>query len=316
MRNRRYAIIGTGAVGGFYGGRLARAGRDVHFLLHGDFDHVRRHGLRVESVEGDFTLPNVQAYARAADLPPSDVVVLALKTTQNHLLPELLPPAIAREGVVLVLQNGFGVEEEAAAVVGPDRVMGCLCFLCSNKVGPGHIQHLDYGFVTLAEFSADGRPRGVTDRMRAVAADFEAAGIEVKLAEDLLLARWRKLVWNVPFNALSVVLDAGVDEVMADAHARRLAEELMGEVVAAAGKCGRSIADDFVQHMLELTERMKPYRTSMKIDCDLRRPMEIEAIFGNPLRAARRAGADCPRMETLYRQLKFIDARNRAAATS
>jgi 2-dehydropantoate 2-reductase len=310
VRARRYAIIGTGGVGGFYGGRLARGGCDVHFLVHSDFDHVRRHGLRVDSPDGDFVLPRVQAYADAAGLPPCDVVVLALKTTQNHLLPLLLPPALAPEGVVLVLQNGFGIEEEVAGLVGPDRAMGGLCFLCSSKVGPGHIQHLDYGFVTLAEFSGDGRPRGVTGRMRAIASDLGAAGIEVRLAEDLLRARWEKLVWNIPFSGLSVVLDATSDELMADLRTRHLVEALMREVAAAAGACGRTIGDEFIQHMLDLTLKMKPYRTSMKIDCGRKRPMEVEAIFGNALRAARNAGAGCPRIEMLYELLKFMDARN------
>jgi len=314
MGSRRYAIIGTGAVGGFYGAKLARAGLEVHFLLRSDYEHVRACGLRVDSPDGDFVLPEVRAYRRAEDLPPADVVVVALKTTHNHLLGELLPPALAPEGVVLVLQNGLGAEEQVADVVGPERVMGGLCFLCSNKVGPGHIRHLDYGFVTLGEFSADGKPRGLTQRMEAVAADFRAAGIEVNLAEDLLLARWRKLVWNVPFNGLSVTLDARIDEIMACRHSRALAEALMGEVAAGAAAVGRKIGPEFIAHMLELTEKMKPYRTSMKIDFDRGRAMEVEAIFGQPLRVARRGGVDCPRIEALYRQLKFLDARSRERA--
>jgi 2-dehydropantoate 2-reductase len=311
---RRYAIIGTGAVGGFYGARLARAGLDVHFLLHNDFDHVREHGLTVDSCDGDFVLPHVQAYGRAADLPPADVVVVALKTTQNARLADLLPGPARGGGVVLTLQNGYGVEEAAARVVGPDRVMAGLCFLCSNKVGPGHIRHLDYGFVTLADYAADGRPRGITDRMRAVAADLRAAGIEVEFAEDLVLARWRKLIWNVPFSGLSVVLDSTSDRLMADPHTRRLAEDLMREVAAGARAFGRTIGEDFIRHMMDLTDRMTPYRTSMQIDCDRKRPMEVEAIFGNPLRAAAEAGADLPRLAALYALLKFIDARNLAAA--
>jgi len=311
VRKRRYAIIGTGAVGGFYGVRFVRAGLDVHFLLHSDFEHVRRNGLLVESPEGDFTLPEVQVYRDARDLPETDVVVLALKTTQNHLLPELLPVPAGDSAVVLVLQNGLGVEDEVAEIVGDDRVMGGLCFLCSNKVGPGHIQHLDYGFVTLGDFASDGRAKGITERMRAVGSDFEAAGIEIKLAEDLLEARWKKLVWNIPFNGLSVVLDAMIDKIVGDPQTRARAEDLMREVTDGAGACGKPIGEDFIQHMLELTDKMTPYRTSMKIDCDSRRPMEVEAIFARPLRAAQEAGMELPRIETLYRQLKYIDAHNR-----
>ena len=311
MPPTRYAIIGTGAVGGFYGGRLARAGFDVHFLLHSDFDHVREHGLIVESVDGDFALPRVNAYADARDLPPADVVVVALKTTQNHLLGELLPTPAGGEGTVLVLQNGLGVEQQAAEIVGPERVMGGLCFLCSNREGPGHIRHLDYGFVTLGDFSADGRAIGVSERMRAVAGDLNSAGIRTEFAEDLVLARWRKLVWNIPFNGLSVVLDAMIDRIMNDGDTRSLVEDLMGEVARGARACGRDIDEDFIEYILGLTEKMTPYRTSMKIDCDSRREMEVEAIFGAPLQAAQQAGADCPLIEMLYRQLKYIDSRNR-----
>lgn len=305
-----YAIIGTGALGGFYGARLHRAGLEVHFLLHSDHEHVRRHGLKVESKEGDFHLPRVNAYGHAGDVPKCDVALVALKTTQNHLLPSLLPPVMKDNGVVLIIQNGLGMEDAVAEIVGPGRVMGGLSFLCSNKVGPGHIRHLDYGAVAFAEYSPESRPRGITDRMRAVGADFERAGIKVELIEDLILARWKKLVWNVPYNGLSVILNAMTDELMKDPATRELVVQLMHEVVAGAAAVGRTIPDSFVTKMLVDTERMPPYRTSMKIDYENRRPMEIEAIFGNPVRAARSAGRELPRVEMLYKQLQFLDERN------
>ena len=309
MADRRYAILGTGALGGFYGGRLARAGADVHFLLHSDYEHVRDHGLRVDSVDGDFHLPRVHAYARAEDMPPCDVVCVCLKTTANHLLPDLLPPVVADGGVVLVLQNGLGTEEQVAGIVGPGRVMGGLCFLCSNKIGPGHIRHLDYGYVTLADFDPAGGPCGVTDRMWAVGTDFERAGIRVRYAADLVLARWKKLIWNVPFNGLTVVLRAATDRIMADPHTRALAEELMREVAAGASAvAGRVIPEDFIRSQLADTARMKPYRPSMLLDYEAARPMEVEAICGVALRAAREAACPTPRMAVLYQLLKFLDA--------
>jgi 2-dehydropantoate 2-reductase len=303
---RSYAIIGTGALGGFYGGRLVRAGLDVHFLLHSDYDRVRQQGLIVESKDGDFTLPKVNAYREARAMPRCDVVCVCLKTTQNHLLPAVLPPLVKDTGVVLVMQNGLGVEEEVAGIVGAERVMGCLCFLCSNKVGPGHIQHLDYGYVMLGELSR----RGVSDRMKMIGDDFREAGITVHLAEDLQAARWQKLVWNIPYNGLSVVLNADTTELMSDPHTRQLIEQIMQEVVADGRACGAAVPDDIVGKMLANTEKMKPYRTSMKIDFDEHRPMEVEAIFGNPLRVAQNAGAKSPLIETLYRQLKFLDSAN------
>jgi len=308
--SRSYAILGTGALGGYYGACLQRAGLDVHFLLHSDYEHVSKYGLIIESPEGDFTLSQVNAYSNVAQMPRCDVVAIALKTTQNHLLAQLLPAVVKDDGVVLVLQNGLGIEDEVAQIVGSCRVIGGLCFLCSNKVGPGHIHHLDYKEITLGEYDPNYRPGGITQRLRQIACDFERAGIPIQLAEDLLLARWRKLVWNIPYNGLSVILDAMTDELMANKYARSLVEQLMHEVVAGAAKCDRYIPDSFIQKMLDHTAQMKPYRTSMKIDYDRQQPLEVEAIFGNPLRVAQAAGANLPQIATLYLQLKFLAAKN------
>jgi 2-dehydropantoate 2-reductase len=307
---RSYAIIGTGALGGYYGGKLQQAGLDVHFLLNSDYEYVNLNGLIVESPTGDFTLPCINAYNHTAKMPLCDVVIVALKTTHNYLLPKILPDVIKDDGVVLVLQNGLGVEQEVADIIGADRVIGGLCFLCSNKVAPGHIRHLDYGEIKLGEYAPDYQAVGITERMRQIASDFDSTGIPILLAEDLLLARWQKLVWNIPYNGLSVVLDARTDELMADPDTRVLVEQLMQEVVAGAAACSRIISDSFIQKMLDYTVNMKPYRTSMKIDYDEKRSLEVETMFGNPLRAAQKAGVDLPKIAVLYQQLKFLDARN------
>jgi 2-dehydropantoate 2-reductase len=308
---RRYAILGTGALGGFYGARLARAGKDVHFLLHSDYQHVQQHGLRVDSKDGDFTLPSVNAYGDVAQMPPCDVAVVALKATSNHLLPALVPPVLGEGGVVLFLQNGLGYEEEVARLVPGHHVIGGLCSLASVKVGPGHIHHVEYGHVRMAQYAADGRPAGVSELMRAIGQDFTDAGIRIDLSDDLVLARWMKLVWNIPISGLSVVLNADTHALMADPHSRALAEAIMGDVIAGAAACGRAMRPDFVRKMIELTQGMAPYRPSLKIDFDQKKPMEVEAIYGNPVRAAQAAGGSMPLVETLYRQLKFLDERNR-----
>lgn len=308
---RSYAVLGTGALGGYYGACLQRSGLDVHFLLRSDCDRVKTNGLVIESPDDDFTLPQVNAYNDIAKMPQCDVVVVALKTTQNHLLPKLLPPVVKADGVVLVLQNGLGIEAEVAQIVGNERVMGGLCFLCANKVGAGHILHLDYKDITLGEYTPNYLAGGISGRMRQIASDFEGAGIPIKLAEDLLLARWQKLVWNIPYNGLSVILDATTNQLMADTSACNLVEELMREVVLGAQSQDRHIAERFLTQMLDHTAKMKPYRTSMKLDYDQKRPLEVEAIFGNPLNVARLAGVDLPKIATLYQQLKFLEAKNR-----
>ncbi|MBD2088510.1 putative 2-dehydropantoate 2-reductase [Microcoleus sp. FACHB-1515] len=308
----KYAVLGTGALGGFYGARLQQAGSEVHFLLHSDYEVVRQQGLTIDSPDGNFTLSQIYAYRDAAEMPPCDVVIVALKTTQNHLLPKLLPPVVKENGVVLVLQNGLSIEPAVAEIVGAHRVMGGLCFLCANKIAPGHIHHLDYKKITLGEYRSNYQTGGISDRMQQIAQDFERAAIPIELAEDLLTARWKKLVWNIPFNGLSVVLNAETDEMMADDSTRSLATDLMREVLQGAAACGRSIDPDFIHVMLEHTLKMKPYRTSMKLDYDSGRPLEIQAIFENPLRMARSNGAELPKTAMLYQQLDFLDRRQRS----
>ncbi|MDB9536035.1 putative 2-dehydropantoate 2-reductase [Dolichospermum planctonicum CS-1226] len=311
MVKRTYAILGTGALGGFYGAKLQKSGLEVHYLLKSDYQQVRENGLIIESKDGDFTLPQVNAYNNVEKMPQCDVVIVSLKTTQNQLLRDLLPPIVKDNGTVLVLQNGLDIEAEVAEIVRNVSIIGGLCFLCSNKVAPGHIHHLDYGQIALGEYTSNYQSIGITQKMREVTADFENAGISIEPLEDLLLGRWKKLVWNIPYNGLSVILDARTDELMADIHTRQLVENLMWEVAAGAKSTGRIIPESFIQTMLDYTVKMKPYRTSMKIDFDECRPLEIEAIFGNPFRKAEAAGVTLQQIRCLYQQLKFLDLRMR-----
>lgn len=300
----KIAVIGTGAVGGYYGGLLQKSGQEVHFLLHSDFESVREQGLRIDSKTGGFVLPEVNAYNDSAAMPACDLVIVSLKTTANHLLKEILPHVIKEDGVVLVLQNGLGPDEEVASIVGPDRVIGGLCFLCANKVGPGHIHHVDYGLITLGTYRADGQPGGVTQRLEQLGELLEAAGISIRLEEDLLLARWKKLVWNIPFNGLSVVKNCLTDVLVGDLENRKLCRTLMEEVAAASAACARPIDPEFIDLMIVHTEKMEPYAPSMKLDFDQGRPMEVECIYGNPLRAARDAGVPMPETGRLASQLQ------------
>jgi 2-dehydropantoate 2-reductase len=305
---RDIAIIGTGAVGGYYGALLQQAGFEVRFLLHRDYGHVRRHGLRIESPRGNIDLPRVSAYGSPREMPRSDLVILALKTTENHLLPDILPHVCKETGQVLTLQNGLGSEEAVAACIGPENILSGLCFLCSNKVGPGRIRHLDYGLITLGDYRTDLQPAGITPRLQRLTAELSSAGITAKPVEDLQLARWKKLVWNIPFNGLTVLHDALTDALLNASQTRALCRTLMEEVAAAARACARPIEDGFLDKMMADTKKMKPYATSMKLDHDRGRPMEVEAIYGYPLRAARAAGVDMPETEKLYRQLQAIDS--------
>lgn len=304
----RYCVLGTGALGGFYGGLMAKKGLDIHFLLHSDFEHVVKHGLRVDSKLGDFHLPKINAYAKPHDMPQCDVAIIGLKSTQNHLLEDLLRPILHKDSIVLVLQNGLNVEQTARGIVGPSRVAGGCCFLCSNKVGPGHIKHLDYGRIVFGAYRGiDGSDPGPSTQMlQEVLQDMVASGIEAYLTEDLPTTKWKKLMWNIPFNGLSVLLNASTDAIMNDPDSRLLARRISEEVRQIALAAGSSIEPGYVDWVIDHTDDMVPYDSSMRLDYLNGRAIEVEAIYGNALQEAQRCGFAAPIVRTMYQQLKFM----------
>lgn len=306
-----FAVIGVGAVGGYYGGLLCRHGFEVHFLLRGDYDHVRKNGLVIDSKDGDFRLDKVNAYGRAEDMPRCDVVIVSLKTTANDQLPGILPHVVKPGGVVVALQNGFEVEKTIHRIVPDAVVIGGLCFLCSNRIGPGHIHHLDFGAVRMGQYRPDGSAAGLTPALERVAEAFRAAGVKVDVTENLALARWQKLVWNMAFNGVTVLLSAATDQLMADPSSLALVRGIMEEVVAGARACGHPLDENFIEIMIAATKNMVAYSPSMKLDFEAKRPLEIEEIYRNPIAAARGAGVAMPRSEAVACQLEFLDRRNR-----
>jgi 2-dehydropantoate 2-reductase len=299
----KYAVIGSGALGGFYGGKLAHSGKDVYFLFHSDYKHLLSNGLKVDSVNGDFHLTGINAYQSTADMPKADVVLVCLKTTNNHLLKSLLSPILHSETVIVLIQNGLGVEQDVASNFPQQPIVGGLAFICSNKIGDGHIAHLDYGKLNLGVFQGDVDP--VVEQIKS---DFTEAGVPTEVATDLMQARWQKLVWNIPYNGMTVVLNTTTDRLMSEASTRQLSYDLMLEVINGARACGVEVKESFADKMMELTDSMTPYAPSMKLDFDYKRPMEIEYIYSRPVKAAMEAGYAMKKVAMLESQLRFIQA--------
>ncbi|HVV71103.1 MAG TPA: 2-dehydropantoate 2-reductase N-terminal domain-containing protein, partial [Verrucomicrobiae bacterium] len=154
----KIAVVGCGAVGSFYGAKLARAGSQLHFLLRSDYEVVRRRGLFIRSLQGDFRV-HPKCARRPEEIGFADLVLVALKTTANDQLPKLLPPLVAPHTAVLTLQNGLGNEELLAQLIPSEQVMGGLCFVCLNRLEPGLIHHIAHGQVILGEFGRWPEPR-------------------------------------------------------------------------------------------------------------------------------------------------------------
>lgn len=292
------AVVGAGALGIYYGGRMGCAGFDVRFLARGDAGRLREEGLKIAYagvVHGH--RPEVVA-TRAEEIGEVDLVVVALKATANAELARLLPPLLGPRTAVVTLQNGLGVDEAVAAVAGPERTLGALCFVAVNRTAPGEAACSVEGYVELGEFGG-----GSTERTREVARVFETAGVRTKVNESLLAARWRKLVWNVPFNGLSVAL-GGVtsDETLRDPANEARVWALVGEVRAIARAEGVEIEEAFIRDQVERTRQMR-YKPSTMLDWLAGRPLELEPIWGEPLRRARIHGVATPELERLHAEI-------------
>ncbi|MBQ2951548.1 MAG: 2-dehydropantoate 2-reductase [Prevotella sp.] len=301
----RYAVIGTGAVGGYYGGRLANAGHDVHFLLHSDYDYIKQNGLQVDSCNGSFHLDSPNIYRSTADMPKADVVIVALKTTRNQLLKELLPPLLHSETLVLLIQNGIGPEPELQQWFPNLYIAAGLAFICSAKTEPGRVNHQCYGNINIGNYSCKN-----TEIIDCLMSDFMQSGINAALVE-YHEARWKKAVWNMPFNGMTVVMNAQTDKLLAQPDTLSLIRRQMLEVIGAAQALGvKNIDATFADKMIENTIKMVPYSPSMKLDYEYHRPMEIDFLYTNAIKAAHSVGYAMPCLEMLEAQLRFIDSHN------
>jgi 2-dehydropantoate 2-reductase len=301
-RIEKIAVVGAGAVGGYYGARLAQHGADVHFLLRSDFDAVAQNGWKVRSLDGDFNLApgQIHVYRQAEEMPKVDLVVVALKTTSNDQFAELIGPLVGEKTFILTLQNGLGNEEMLAELFGAERILGGLAFTCINRIGPGEIHHMDHGLIRLGQLA------GGTETATAIAELFNRSRIRCDVLEDLRYGRWEKLVWNVPFNGLGAALDLSSDRLIASEDGAALVGELMKEILAVAGSIGVQLPSELISLKIEQTRTMGAYKTSMQIDRQCGRAMEIEAIIGKPLKIAKERGVATPFLEFLYRILTVV----------
>jgi 2-dehydropantoate 2-reductase len=298
----RIAIVGAGALGCYYGARLARAGNDVHFLVRSGRAAIMARGIRVKTPTERFQLKKVQTHASSEDIGVCDLVIVSVKATANDALKKLLPPLVGPNTLVLTLQNGLGVEEPVAEVVGGERVLGAICFAGVMRTAPGVVDCSFPGLIMLGEF---GRPAQA--RTREVAKLFEAAGVKCQAQDNLEELRWKKLVWNVPFNGLAIAAGGiTTDVLMADEGLRTLARRLMEEVVEAAAKFGHEIPRSFMDLQFDRTAKLGKYQPSSLIDFREGRAIEIEEVWGEPMRRAKSVGVPVPRLEMLYFLIKRL----------
>jgi 2-dehydropantoate 2-reductase len=294
--------VGSGALGLYYGAKLAHSGVPVSFLARRDLVHLQQKGLKIQCTEGDFHLSHVKVYAGPQQIGPVDLVIVAIKTTANASLARLLQPLIGPETAVCTLQNGLGNEELIGSIVGRDRVLCGVCHVCVSRPTPGVALNMSGGNIRFSDLT-----EGDTPRAQSIAQLFEQAGIRCSVAPSVGSARWYKLVWNVPFNGLSIS-EGGIDtaQILASPKLHAKALTLMNEVMAASTALGFPQDPDHPKHEIARTQKMGAYQPSSLLDYLAKKPVELEPIWGEALRQGTAAGVAMPSLQKLYERLRSL----------
>ncbi|NLG75771.1 MAG: 2-dehydropantoate 2-reductase [Xanthomonadaceae bacterium] len=306
-------VIGAGAVGAFFGSALARQGARVSVVCRSDYAVVKQNGYDIRSnLLGDHRFVPQQTFQSASEAGDAfDYVVLATKVLESVDRIALLK-ATARPGATIVLlQNGVDIESEVAAALPDNELISAIAFIAVSRTAPGRVHHQSEGSLVIGRY-----PHGGSARAEELAAMFKANAIPCKVTQDVVAARWQKALWNAAFNPISImggVLDTAA--ILRTPESRRFIRDTMVEIAATAHAAGHPIDEAVIDKLIEGTRAMPPYKTSMALDFEHGREMEIEAILGNVVRTARRLGQGVPRLETIYSIAKMIEGAPRAGRT-
>ena len=338
-QQQRIAVVGAGAVGSYYGARLWESGHDVHFLLRNEnFDMATQNGLTITSVEGDIHIPSerLNAYRTSVDMaqanlhqPSSsefDWVVVSLKSSALEAIPDLILPLLSPEKTrVLVIMNGMieddllrlmrtktGQNDETQPLQCCHSWYGGMALICCNRISPAVVDHSYFGLLSAGVAST--KSKDDSSNQRAFEELFQGTKIDVFYENSLLRGRWKKMVWNLPFNGIAVAMGGvTVDQIVQDPGLRQLAYHIMDETIAAANMdlatfYGQGnftpLGDVERAAMMKLSDDMGPYKTSTMLDFVHRRSMEVQYIFRAPLDRARRLGVPVPHLETIVLQIE------------
>lgn len=302
----RVALIGAGAIGLYFGGKLQQAGCDVQFLLRRDYSKLKANGLQVYSPRGDFYLKEIQAVRDVREMHPVDLILVCLKTTGNQHYKTLISPIINKNTAILTLQNGLGNEEELAELFGAKRVLGGVAYICVNRGDCGTVHHLATGYIKIGAFLG-----GESRLCQEISEIFSRVSVPCDVVTDIKKARWEKLIWNITFNGLCALSGQTTKALMNHKGIRADIEAIMKEILTAgnAQNLSEPIQESFIESMLAITDKeIGDYRPSMMIDRMNGNALELHALFKNPLTAAAEKSVEMPRVHLLYNLLALGDS--------
>ena len=309
MERAKVLLLGAGALGVFFASKLAKAGAETAVVARSDYEAAKAHGYEVEDRGTVSRFQPGHVIRCAAECPFTPDYILITSKVLPDADPARLTAGVPLSGstVIVLIQNGIAIEEPIAALFPKQEILSCIAYLCASRPESGKVFNTGPGRLEIGSFPA-GAPSPAAQRLAQL---FIEGGAPCKLLENVQEARWRKLLWNVPFNPVSVLAGGADTGWLCDgAELEKLCRGLMDEVIAVAACEGITILPKEADDMMDYTRSLKPYNSSMLQDYLAGRPLEVEAILGNPLRIARKHGVPMPKTETCYALLKSIEKRS------
>ncbi len=308
MKNNKVLVVGAGGVGAYFGGRLAQAGMDVSVLCRSNYEQVRKNGFHLKSIAGDFSFMPGGVYRSCAEYPgTADYLIVTTKVLPDIDVVKIIKAAVKPGTMIVLIQNGIEIEPEVFAAFPDNELVSSIAYIGVFQRENGKIEHQAAGRLKMGVYKG-----GSSGKMDLLSANFNKVNVECETVEDIEFFRWVKLVWNVPYNPLSVLAGGADTKVISTTKVLEdLCAELMQEVCAVAKARGIHLPENIIQKNLEYTRKFPPYKTSMLLDFENKRPLEVDAIVGNVVRIAHEEQVAVPHLETVYALLSAVDIKNR-----
>lgn len=295
-------IVGAGAIGSFYGAILKKAGCSVSTVLRSEYDAVKANGITISSPLGDLSYRPNHLY-RGGDTPvaETDYLILCVKVLPGVDRAALVKPWMGSNTRLVLIENGLDIERELADAYPDNPVISCLAFIAASRTEPGVVEHKAYGKLVMGRY-----PKGIDDNCRELSQLFIDGGIRIDLTEQVVGERWRKCLWNTPFNPLSVIANGADTRTILDTEGGEgLIRAMIREVMDVAAAEGYPMDDKVIEQNIDGTRKMPPYKNSMALDYLNGRPIEREAVLGNVVTIAQRHGIPVPHLNTVLVTLKM-----------
>jgi 2-dehydropantoate 2-reductase len=298
----KIAVIGAGAVGGFIGGLLHRAGENVTFIARGKHLQVMKtSGLKITSKIDTFTV-YAPFHGNIEMIEEADLILFTVKSTETSNIIKQIKPYVKRDAVILTLQNGVDNEEVLIEHFGIEKVLAGSAYLTSEIKNAGHI--LQQGKHSIVLGSLTEESKGVAAKVKEI---FVRSNIHTSLSDNIINAKWEKLLWNVTFNPLSAVSEATVKSILENHHLKTIAEQVLNEALEISKKVGIVLPDNIVERIFMKASYARDHQTSMLQDKLNGKPMEIESLCGFFVRKGKELQVNVSILQTLYSLLSFMD---------